>query len=155
MSKGDRVIAAGGTPMKRRGNRNKQALVVQNPSPEKVDSQAITTTKTKSGEQLVDEVIKSACQVTGTRSLDAADRFIAQASFALVWPKPRDADDHLVRASAVMAEMAPQNATEGPVCASSLFRTHWKRLVLKRVRRSKWLLAALCRASGLRLRFEC
>ena len=40
-------------------------------------------------------------------------------------------------------------------CASSLFRTHWKRFVLKRVRRSKWLLAALCRASRLRLRFEC
>jgi hypothetical protein len=105
--------------MKRRGN-PKQALAIQNPSPEKVDSQATTTTKTKSGEQLVDEVIRTACKVTGTRSLDAADRFIAQVSYALVWPKPKDADDHLVRASAVIAEMAPQNATEAMLATQTI-----------------------------------
>lgn len=88
--------------MKRRGNRNEQALAVQKPAPE----------KTATREQLVDEVIKSACKVTGTRSLDAADRFITQAACALVWPKPTDAEDQIVRASAVMAEMAPQNAPE-------------------------------------------
>jgi hypothetical protein len=48
----------------------------------------------------------------GTRSLDAADRLIVQAGYALVWPKAKNSDDHLVRASAVMAEMAPGNATE-------------------------------------------
>jgi hypothetical protein len=60
----------------------------------------------------VDEVVRTACEVTGTKRLDAADRFIAQVGYALVWPKPRDTDDHLVRASAVIAEIAPQNATE-------------------------------------------
>jgi hypothetical protein len=98
--------------MKSRGNRNKQALAVQKPAPEKTDSQAVATKKTATREQVVEEVIKTACKVTGTQRLDAADRFVAQAGYALVWPKPKDADDHLIRASAVMAEMAPQNATE-------------------------------------------
>ena len=96
--------------MKKRGNCNKQALAVQEAAAEKADSRAVAIKK--ASEQLVDEVIKSACKVTGTQCLDAADRFIVQVCHALVWPKPKDADDHLVRASAVIAEMAPQNATE-------------------------------------------
>ena len=70
------------------------------------------TAKKKTRQQLIDEVVKTACKVTGTQRLDAADRFIVQAGYALVWPKPKDTEDHLIRASAVMAEMAPQNATE-------------------------------------------
>ncbi len=98
--------------MKRREDSNKQALAVQKPAPQNTDSQAMAAQKTATRDLLVDEVVKSACKVTGTRSLDAADRFIVQAGYALVWPKPKDADDHLVRASAVMAELAPQNAIE-------------------------------------------
>src|SRR6266704_1080564 len=98
--------------MKRREDSNKQALAVQKPAPQNTDSQAMAAQKTATRDLLVDEVVKSACKVTGTRSLDAADRFIVQAGYALVWPKPKDADDHLVRASALIAEMAPQNVTE-------------------------------------------
>ncbi len=68
--------------------------------------------KKKTRKQLIDEVVKTACKVTGTQHLDAADRFIVQVGYALVWPKPKDADDHLIRASALIAEMAPQNVTE-------------------------------------------
>jgi hypothetical protein len=97
--------------MKRRETSNKQALV-QKPAPENTDSQAVAAQKPATRDPLVDEVAKSACKVTGTRSLDAADRFIVQAGYALVWPKPKGADDHLVKASALLAELAPQNATE-------------------------------------------
>ena len=51
-------------------------------------------------------------QGNGHSRLDAADRFMVQVGHALVWPKPKDADDHLIRASALIAEMAPQNVTE-------------------------------------------
>src|SRR2546426_4292136 len=97
--------------MKRRRKSNEHALAVQKPAPEKAESPVVAAKK-KTRKQLIDEVVKTACKVTGTQHLDAADRFIAQAGYALVWPKPKDTEDHLIRASAVMAEMAPQNATE-------------------------------------------
>jgi len=52
------------------------------------------TAKKKTRKQLIDEVVKTACKVTGTQRRDAADRFIVQVGYALVWPKPKDADDH-------------------------------------------------------------
>jgi hypothetical protein len=105
---------------KRRGNRNEQALVVKKPAPDKTDSQAVTTHNASTQEQLVDEVVKSACKVTGTRSLNAADRFIVQTGNALVWPKPKDADDHIVRASALIAELAPKNAIEAMIATQMI-----------------------------------
>jgi hypothetical protein len=97
--------------MKRKKSSTNQALAIQTPAPEKSDSSAVALEK-KTSQQLVDEVITTACQVTGTQRLDAADRFLYQVGNALVWPKPNATDDHLIRASAVMAEMAPQNVTE-------------------------------------------
>ena len=97
--------------MKRKKRTDNHALTIPIPVPGKSDSRSVAMKK-KTSEQLVNEVIQSACEVTGTERLDAADRFIAQAADALVWPKPKDAHDHLIRASAVIAEMAPQNATE-------------------------------------------
>jgi hypothetical protein len=97
--------------MKRKKRTDNRALVVQTPAPAKPDSLPVATQK-KTSQQLVNEVITTACQVTGTQRLDAADRFIYQVGNALVWPKPNTTDDHLIRASAVMAEMAPQNAIE-------------------------------------------
>ena len=93
-------------------NSNEKALAVPKPATEKKDSQAVATEKRAAEEQLVHEVVKSACQVTGTRSPKAAEHFIVQASCALVSPKPTDDVDKLVRGSAMMAEMAPRNATE-------------------------------------------
>ncbi len=97
--------------MKRNRNSNEHALAVQKPVPEKAESPVVAAKK-KTRKQLIDEVIKTACKVTGTQRLDAADRFMVQVGHALVWPKPKDADDHLIRASALIAEMAPQNVTE-------------------------------------------
>lgn len=105
VSKSHDVNAAGES-----SDSKEKALAVQKPAPGKKDSHCLA--KKTATEQLVDEVIKTACKVTGTRSLDAADRLIAQAGSALVWPKPKDTDDHLIRAYAVMAEMSPRNATE-------------------------------------------
>ena len=103
--------------MKPSRNSNEHALSVQKPAPEKAEvrlgQQApVVAAKKKTRKQLIDEVVKTACKVTGTQHLDAADRFIVQVGYALVWPKPKDADDHLIRASALIAEMAPQNVTE-------------------------------------------
>src|SRR3989442_1755931 len=97
--------------MKQSRNSNEHAVAVQKPAPEKAESPVVTAKK-KTREQLIDEVVKTACKVTGTQRLDAADRFMVQVGHALVWPKPKDADDHLIRASALIAEMAPQNVTE-------------------------------------------
>ena len=97
--------------MKRSRNSNEHALAVQKPAPEKAELPVVAAKK-KTRKQLIDEVVKTACKVTGTQHLDAADRFIVQVGYALVWPKPKDADDHLIRASALIAEMAPQNVTE-------------------------------------------
>lgn len=72
--------------------------------------QTVRSKATREG--AVNALITTACEVTGTQHLDAADRFIAQVAYGLVWPKPRDPDDHLVRASAIMSEMAPKSATE-------------------------------------------
>jgi hypothetical protein len=83
--------------MKRSQNGNEHALAVQKPTPEKAESPVVAVKK-KTQKQLIDEVVKSACKVTGTQRLDAADRFIVQVGHALVWPKPKDADDHLIRA---------------------------------------------------------
>jgi hypothetical protein len=116
--------------MKRKKSSNK-SLIIQTPGPEKSESRAVAMKKEIS-KQLVDEVIKTACKVTGTQRLDAADRFIHQASHALVWPKPNGVDDNLVRASAVMAEMAPQNATEAMLAVQMIAANDAALLFLRR-----------------------
>ncbi len=108
--------------MKRSRNSKEYALAVQEPAPEKAELPVVGAKK-KTRKQLIDEVVKTACKVTGTQHLDAADRFIAQAGYALVWPKPKNTEDHLIRASAVMAEMAPQNATEA-MLATQMIAAH-------------------------------
>ena len=63
--------------MKRSRNSNEHALAVQKPAPEKAESPVVAAKK-KTRKQLIDEVVKTACKVTGTQRLDAADRFIVQ-----------------------------------------------------------------------------
>ena len=72
----------------------------------------MATKKTPTREQLVDKVKEGMCKITGTRTFKVANQFITQAGCALVWPKPTDAEDQMFRATAVMAEMSPRNATE-------------------------------------------
>jgi hypothetical protein len=100
--------------MKRRANRNKQALAVQKPAPEKTCSQAVATMETETREQKIAAIEKFMRKITGTRTFEAANRFIAQIDSALVWPKPTDDKDRLLRASAlmIMAEISPQNAIQ-------------------------------------------
>lgn len=98
--------------MKQGGNSKGNALAIQKPTPENTNSLAMAAKNKATREQLVVEVLKTACKVTGTRSLKAADRFIVQTSCALVSPTPTDDVDYVVRATAMMAEMAPRNATE-------------------------------------------
>src|SRR5437667_3353315 len=75
--------------MKRSRNSNEHALAVQKPAPEKAEP-LVVGAKKKTRKQLIDEVVKTACKVTGTQNLDAADRFIVQVGYALVWPQPKE-----------------------------------------------------------------
>lgn len=68
--------------------------------------------KKKTREQLLDELIMTECEVTGTHSHDVASRMIFQVANAHVSPKSKDVNDRLIDAIRAMAEMAPQNATE-------------------------------------------
>jgi hypothetical protein len=79
--------------------------------PENANSQAAAVRK-KTREQLVDGLIARACEVTGVRSKEMADRIIIQVANGLVQPKAQGTHDHLVKAFAAIAEMAPQSATE-------------------------------------------
>lgn len=97
--------------MKRSGNTPGLALANRQSVPEKSDSQAAAVTK-RTREQLIDRLIGGACKVTGARSKETADRIIVQVAGGLVRPKPKGANEQLIKAFAAIAEMAPQNATE-------------------------------------------
>src|SRR5437870_13315768 len=71
-------------------------------------------------------------QGNGHARLDAADRFMVQVGPALVWPKPKDADDHLIRASALIAEVAPQNVTEAMLATQMIAANDAALLFLRR-----------------------
>ena len=60
----------------------------------------------------MDELAPHLCKMTGTRSHDVAERVICQLANAQVWLRPEDKVDHLVKATALIGEMAPQNVTE-------------------------------------------
>jgi hypothetical protein len=63
-------------------------------------------------EQVEQQMNQLSCRLTGTRSGHAANRLMTQAANALVWPKPGDDGDHIMKGVSAIAEMAPQNATE-------------------------------------------
>jgi hypothetical protein len=52
------------------------------------------------------------CESTGTHSYDVADRLVCQVASAQVWPKSAGEPDRLIKAAALLGEMAPQNAME-------------------------------------------
>src|SRR5450631_434882 len=95
----------------KRGNSSVRALAIHKPAAENANSQAAAVRK-KTREQLVDGLIARACEVTGVRSKEMADRIIIQVANGLVQPKAQGTHDHLVKAFAAIAEMAPQSATE-------------------------------------------
>ena len=88
----------------------KQILGAVQGSPlEQPDSTRVVKT---TREQKMDELAPHLCKMTGTRSHDVAERIICQLANAQVWLRPEDKVDHLVKATALIGEMAPQNVTE-------------------------------------------
>jgi hypothetical protein len=100
---------------------NRGRLALQKPAPLKADSQAVAVRDARN--ELISKLAETTCKITGTSSHDVADRIIHQVANAHVWPKPRDVDDHIIKAIATMAEMAPQNATEA-MLAVQMIATH-------------------------------
>jgi hypothetical protein len=76
----------------------------------KADRRTVAVKKTQ--EQLLDELMMTGCEVTGTHSDDVAMRMIYQATTVHVFPKSKDVNDRLITAIRTMAEMTPKNATE-------------------------------------------
>ena len=70
--------------------------------------------------------------MTGTQSYDVADRIIGQVAGAHVWPRPRDANDQIIKAVRIMAEMAPQNATEAMLAVQMIAANDAALLFLRR-----------------------
>jgi len=103
----------------RKSNRE-NAMTIQKPGPENPDSKALTEQKKTEQDRLADEVLKTACQITGTRNLRVAAHLITQASGALVSPKPKEVMDNLAVGSAMMAEMEPRNALEAMLAAQMI-----------------------------------
>ena len=106
--------------MKRSVKTDKQVEAPQKPAPESASSQEITV---KTREQQVDELKVLTCKLTGTRSYEVASRLINQVGNANVWPKPNDRLDHMITASATIAEMAPKTFTEA-MLAAQMIATH-------------------------------
>jgi hypothetical protein len=104
--------------MKRSNTTTKQVAVVQKASLERPDSGMAVIERTE--EQLIDELAMTVCEATGTHNGDVANRIICQAASAQVWPKPAGEADRLINATAVIREMAPQNATEAMLAVQML-----------------------------------
>jgi hypothetical protein len=85
----------------------------------------------KSREQLDQRMNLLTRKLTGTQSDHAANRLMIQAANALVWPKPGDDGDHIMKGASAIAEMAPQNATEA-MLAVQMIATHEAALMFVR-----------------------
>jgi hypothetical protein len=96
--------------------------------PEPGDSRAVVK---KTREQPEDDEMRAIQQVTGTRRQDAADRLLHQAANALVWPNLKQ-EDAIIKTVAMMAEMAPQNATEAMLAIQMIAANEAALLFLKR-----------------------
>ena len=80
-------------------------------APTQADSHTVAVDK-KAREQLVHELVNTACKVTGTRRRELANRILIQVVHALVQQKSCDAEDDLIKAIAAIGEMEPQNLPE-------------------------------------------
>jgi hypothetical protein len=103
-------MAKEGIIMKLPGTKEIQGSEIQTLPVEETESAIAVVTKNQ--EQSVEEVAVAVCELTATSSSNAGDRILAQLATALVYPKPTNQADPLIHASALLVEMAPQNATE-------------------------------------------
>ena len=96
--------------MKQRKATTIQITATPQPLLDRPDLGTAVTKRTE--EQLVDEPPMAVCESTGTHSYDVADRLVCQVASAQVWPRSTDEADRLLKATALIGEMAPQNAME-------------------------------------------
>ncbi len=88
-------------------NKDKQTKALQKPT----SQPTITIGTRKSRCEMHGEAVRDMKKVTGTQSDHAALWIFQQAASALVFPRAQP-EDLIIETAAVMAEMAPQNATE-------------------------------------------
>ena len=117
--------------MKRRTNVNKQALALQKAGSDEANLQVGAMEK-KTREQSVDQLMATASRVTGAKTHEMSDRIIVQVATALVQPRPKGTNDHLIKAFAAIGEMGPQNATEAMLATQMIAANDAALMFLKR-----------------------
>jgi hypothetical protein len=80
-------------------------------APRKREGGAIQVVSSKTREQICDELCCEIDKAAGV-PLAVADRMASQMANALVWPKPEDQTEAMIKAITALAEYAPQNAIE-------------------------------------------
>ncbi len=107
--------------MKDTGKNLKQVEAFQKYASEATDAYIATGKKTR--EQSIHELEVATCKLTGTTSLDVANRIMTQVANAQVWPKPNAGFDQRIKAFSGIAEMDPRNATEA-MLATQMIGVH-------------------------------
>jgi len=115
--------------MKQIQKSNDQVRGLQKSAPGAPGSGVVAQERTR--EQLVQQTNLLTRKLTGTQSDHAANRLMTQAANALVWPKPGDDGDHIMKGVSAIAEMAPQSATEA-MLAVQMIATHEAALMFVR-----------------------
>ncbi len=120
--------------MKRNGKKNEQTKAIQNTAPKPAGSKGqfaseglFLTPKTRQGNAVQDVANKSreqfcdelCCEVEKAAGvpLEVADRMAQQMASAMVWPKPKDETELLIKAITALAEYGPRNAMEASLAA--------------------------------------
>jgi hypothetical protein len=114
--------------MKHSGQNNEQGRALQKSTQPAADSGVVGK---KRREQVEHDVLLAIRKITGTRTDEAADRLLQQAASALVWPKLKE-QGAIITTVAVLAEMAPQNATEAMLSVQMIAANEAALLFLRR-----------------------
>jgi hypothetical protein len=77
---------------------------------------AIQVIANKTREQFCDELCCEVAKAAGV-PLEVADRMAHQMATAMVWPKPKDEAELLIKAITALAEFGPRNAIEASLAA--------------------------------------
>jgi len=80
-------------------------------APLQTDSQAFAVEQ-RTEEQIIDEVLTRPCTALGAQTPEVANRLLVQVGNAMVWPRPGNDGDAVLKGFASLEEMAPQNVTE-------------------------------------------
>jgi hypothetical protein len=118
--------------MKRNGKKNEQTKALQKAEAKPAESNGLQIVAQKTREELCDELC---CEIERAAGVppEVADRIAVQMAYALVWPKPKDETELLIKAITALAEHGPRNAMEGSLAAQMTATGEMALMFLNRV----------------------